>query len=58
MLIIEEWSDHGIEVTSENVTQSVNGESDAMIGDPILFEIVGANFLTAATTAELGTPLR
>ena len=48
--------DDVVEVAGEHVGQPVDREADAVVGDPVLLEVVGPDLLAAAAAADLGPP--
>src|SRR5262245_11207437 len=50
--------DHRVEVAVEHTIELVQGEIDAMIGDPALREVVRADLLRAVAAAHHGTAVR
>src|SRR5579862_1225492 len=49
--------DHRVEITVDDLVEVVGLESDAVIGDPVLREVVGAHALRAVHGADLAAPL-
>ncbi|MFM9122809.1 MAG: methyltransferase, partial [Actinomycetota bacterium] len=47
--------DHGIKIAREHIMQLMQGETDAMVGHPAVFEVVGSNLFAATAGADLGT---
>ena len=46
-----------VEVAGQDVGQLVDREADAVIGDPVLLEVVGPDLLAAPPAADLSPPL-
>ena len=49
--------DDVVEVAGQHVGEPVDREADAVVGDPVLLEVVGADLLAAAATADLRAAL-
>src|SRR4029079_4413395 len=49
--------DDVVEIAGQHLLQSVDGEPDAVVRDPVLLVVVGADLLAAAATANLRTTL-
>ena len=56
-LVGGERGDHVVEVAGEDIGEAVDREPDAVIGEPILLEVVGADLLAPAAATDLGAPL-
>ena len=52
-LVVQQRVDDEVEIAGEHVGQPVDREADPVIGDPVLFEVVGADLLAPAATADL-----
>ena len=52
-LVDQQRLDHQIEIAGQHVGESVDREPDAVVGDPVLLEVVGADLLAAAAAADL-----
>jgi hypothetical protein len=52
-LVGREGIDNIVEITGEHLLQPIDREPDAMVGDSILFVVIGADLLAAATTTDL-----
>jgi hypothetical protein len=52
-----ELVDHRIDVALERVLQLMHREVDAVIGDAVLFEVVGADLLGSIAAADLAAAL-
>ena len=52
-----EGIDEGLEFAFHHLVKLVDGESDAMVADTVLREVVGADFLAAIAGADLRTAL-
>ena len=53
-LVGDERVDHLVELAGQHLVELVDREPDAVVGDPVLLEVVGADLLGAATAADLG----
>src|SRR4051794_37344433 len=49
--------DDVVEIAGQHFLQSIDGEPDAVVGDPVLLVVVGADLLATAATADLRTTL-
>src|SRR3954453_9454816 len=49
--------DDVIEIAGQHFLQSVDGEPDAVVGDAVLFVVVGADLLAATAATDLRTTL-
>jgi hypothetical protein len=50
--------DHWIKIAHQHILQLVQRKADAMVGDAIFFEVLGANFFAPSALANLGLALR
>ena len=51
--VLHQRIDHVFHRTRQHLVEFVNGQPDAVIGNPILFVVVGSNFFAASTAANL-----
>src|SRR4029077_2608368 len=58
LVIRGERFENGVELSIHNEIQLMERQADAVIGDAVLREVVGANFLAAVAAASLSAPLR
>ncbi len=56
-LVGGEGLDDVVEVAGQHVGQPVDREPDAVVGDPVLLEVVGADLLAPPAAADLRSPL-
>ena len=56
-LVGGEGGDDVVEVAGEHVGEAVDREPDAVVGEPVLLEVVGADLLAPPAAADLRAPL-
>src|SRR3954465_9936840 len=53
---LHEGVDELVEVALEDMVEAVEGQPEAVVGDPVLLEVVGADLLRPAAAPDLGPP--
>src|SRR5262245_59944756 len=51
-VVLNEGIGYGLKVAADNLIELIDREADAMVGEPIVGKVVGADFIATVTTAE------